>query len=125
MRIDPNCPHCDGTAWKPVDRDGVKAVERCSCFQHNQRESLSEHASIPGRFRDADFDNFSPGSPGKNPIAHEALIKVMLGARAYARGYPALPQLGLLLQGPTGVGKTHLATAVLKQLISRFSVCIF
>ena len=125
MRANPDCPHCDGTAWKPVICDGIEAVVRCDCFQRDRQEALPTRAQIPGQFSNADFDNFSPGSPRENSIAHEALIKAMLGARAYARGYPTLPQLGLLIQGPTGVGKTHLATAVLKQLLSRGFECAF
>ncbi len=125
MKPKPDCPDCDGTGWKQVVNDGVEAVERCDCFQYDRGETLTSRAQIPERFREADFDNFSPGSPRENPIAHEALIKVMLGAKAYARDYPSLSQLGLLLQGGTGVGKTHLATAVLRQLLSRGFECVF
>ena len=125
MKPNPDCPRCDGTGWKQVVNDGVEAVERCDCFQRDRGETLLSRAQIPERFREADFDNFSPGSPRENPIAHEALIKVMLGAKAYARDYPSLSQLGLLLQGATGVGKTHLATAVLRQLLSRGFECVF
>ena len=82
-------------------------------------------AQIPDKFSAAAFKNFSPGSPNSNPVAHETLVKAMLGARAYARDYPALSRLGLLLQGPTGVGKTHLAIAALKQLLSRGFECAF
>lgn len=125
MKFDPDCPQCDGTGWKPATRNGIAVVERCECFQHDRQDSLSTRAQIPEKFNNADFENFSPGSPTSNPIAHETLIKAMLGARAYARDYPALSQLGLLLQGPTGVGKTHLAIAVLKQLLSRGFECAF
>jgi DNA replication protein DnaC len=37
----------------------------------------------------------------------------------FARNYPAANETGLLLIGPSGVGKTHLAVAALRQLMSR------
>jgi DNA replication protein DnaC len=38
---------------------------------------------------------------------------------AFARDYPASAETGLLLMGPCGVGKTHLAVATLRQLMLR------
>ncbi len=38
---------------------------------------------------------------------------------AFARDYPASEETGLLLMGPCGVGKTHLAVAALRQLMLR------
>ncbi len=125
MKPNPDCPHCDGTGWKQVVNDGVEAVERCNCFQRDRGETLFVRAQIPERFRKADFENFSPGSLSENPNAYEAMVKVMLTAKAFARDYPSLSKLGLLLQGRTGVGKTHLATAVLRQLLSRGFECVF
>lgn len=125
MKADPQCPHCGGTGWKQVVRDGVEAVERCPCLQGARQEALLERARIPERFREASFDNFFPPSPRENPIANEALTRVMLTAKAFAREYPSSTKSGLMLQGPTGVGKTHLATAVLKELIARGFECAF
>ena len=42
-----------------------------------------------------------------------------IGVRQYADQYPFGERRGLLLQGPPGVGKTHLAAAALKKLIER------
>jgi len=126
MSADPQCPHCEGTGWKQVVRDGVEAVERCACLQGARQEALLGKARIPERFREASFDNFFPPSPRENPIENEALTRVMLTAKAFAREYsPSSAKSGLMLQGPTGVGKTHLATAVLKELIERGFECAF
>jgi len=125
MSADPQCPHCEGTGWKQVDRDGVEAVERCPCRLGQRQGALLEKAHIPERFREASFDNFFPPSPRENPIANEALTRVMLTAKAFAREYPSSAKSGLMFQGPTGVGKTHLATAVLKELIGRGFECAF
>jgi DNA replication protein DnaC len=45
-------------------------------------------------------------------------------AQAFVRDYPATEK-GLLLMGPSGVGKTHLAVAALKELIRRGHAGLF
>ena len=47
------------------------------------------------------------------------LEAVMVKACEYANNYPNVSKPGLLLIGPTGTGKTHLAVAALRKLMSR------
>ena len=49
----------------------------------------------------------------------------MIDASGYAREFPLTPKPGLLFQGPSGVGKTHLAVAVLRELVGRGFECMF
>ena len=99
MNADPQCPHCGGTGWKQVVRDGVEAVERCPCLQGARQEALLERARIPERFREASFDNFNPGNPRENPTENENLARAMVTASAFAREYPSSTKSGLMLQG--------------------------
>ena len=107
----PDCPDCDGTGWKQLVRDGITAVERCGCVEVHHKETLWERAAMPARFQSAGFENFR--LPRENPIAYENLGVAMNDARVFAREYPFTPKPGLMFQGNPGVGKTHLATAVM------------
>lgn len=119
----PNCPDCDGTGWRQVVKDGVTAVERCGCVEVRRKETLLRRAGLPARFQDASFETFI--LPRTNPIAYETLGMAMNDARVFAREFPFTPKLGLMFQGPPGVGKTHLAAAVLNGLVRRGFECIF
>jgi DNA replication protein DnaC len=46
-------------------------------------------------------------------------------AQGFVRDYPGSAEKGLLLMGPSGVGKTHLAVASLKELIRRGHAGLF
>lgn len=116
---DPNCTICDGTGWRPIERGDLSAVERCECNQTARPAQLLEAARIPSHFERASFDNFRLPERQHNPVANDALSKAMLDAKVFAREFPATDKRGLLLMGLSGVGKTHLAVAVLRVLLER------
>ena len=115
------CSLCGDTGWRPVEKNGWRAVEVCSCRQPPRDESWwTERARIPRGFREAgkDFDNFYDLG---NPSLQMALLK----ARGFVERYP-LVEKGLLFLGNPGVGKTHLTVAILKQLMTQKGVeCLF
>ena len=117
------CQKCAGTGWSEVTKGGVVAVERCQCVEQDRQESLAGRSAIPPRFEAAGFDNFR--LPSGNPVAAQVLTDAMIDARGYAREFPLTPKPGLLFQGPSGVGKTHLAAAVLRELVGRGFECMF
>ena len=95
----------------------MSAADRCSCVAETRQEELTENAQIPRNYRDASFESFA--LPDDNPIARRSLSDVKVVVQSFVRGYPLNPKPGLLLIGPTGAGKTHLAVAALRELISR------
>jgi DNA replication protein DnaC len=66
-------------------------------------------AKIPKRYEDCDLESYKPNNPSQKK-AKSDVIK-------FLDKYP-LVEYGLLLVGPCGVGKTHLAVALLKRVIS-------
>ena len=111
------CPHCGGSGWKIVERDGASGAERCDCRESGRAGALEERAGIPPLYRNASLDNFK--LPADNPTANRGLASVLLTVKSFTREFPSDKKSGLLLIGEPGTGKTHLAVAALRVLISR------
>jgi DNA replication protein DnaC len=110
------CPDCGGSGWKIIERAELSGAERCDCVAGERARRLEEKAAIPPLYRNASFDNFLLG---ENPIGHRDLANVLLTVKAFSREFPTDKRPGLLLIGDPGTGKTHLAVAALRILISR------
>jgi DNA replication protein DnaC len=79
--------------------------------------TLFEQANIPRRYRTCRLDNFEVHND-----SHKHALKI---SRQFVKNYPA-QDVGLVFIGPCGVGKTHLAVAVLQELIEKKrAVCLF
>src|SRR5437763_11968562 len=111
------CPQCGGSGWKIVERDGASGSGRCDCRESGRAGALEERAGIPPLYRHASLDNFK--LPADNPTAKRALASVLLTVKSFTREFPCDKESGLLLIGEPGTGKTHLAVAALRILISR------
>lgn len=114
---EPVCPKCNGSGFVVVERDGLSGAERCDCAREKWAKNIHANSNIPPLYRDASFENFA--LPNDNPVAKSALAQVMTIVGSYAREFPNTPKPGLLLIGDPGTGKTHLAVAALKRLMSR------
>lgn len=120
-----NCPLCRGTGWKLVPRaDGARGTVAvaCDCGMEERALRVMERARIPKRYEHCDFESYVTDlADGKNCTIEQAasLQKAKVIVEGFAREYPGGNQSGLLLMGNSGVGKTHLAVAALRELLKR------
>ena len=115
------CSECGNTGWSRVSRDGIEGVVRCECVKLSRADRLVQIANIPLRYAHCEFENFDP-----LPSSDRSIEKAKIAAEKFVEEYPMSQPFGLLFMGPQGVGKTHLAVSIIKQLISRKSIhCLF
>jgi DNA replication protein DnaC len=106
------CPLCNDTGWKAVIQDRDRRVTRCDCRLKGRAALLMKAARIPARYEHCELSEFDTQFDG----AHPSLQKALLGARRFLEDYP-VDRTGLVLTGPVGTGKTHLAVGIMKELI--------
>ena len=124
------CPICDGSGWKALEIVGpptppgsgstnARRVTRCDCAVRDRRERLLQQARIPKRYEHCELSNFEFEGP------HGKLAPARMQACKFVEEYP-VDTTGLLLIGSIGVGKTHLAVGIVKELLTNKGIaCLF
>jgi DNA replication protein DnaC len=111
----PCCPLCFGTGMEVVAGKGAR---RCRCRSQKAQDRLLEAAGIPRRFAECSLSSYHPtGNDGSQ-------FRALNLAYRLVREYPAVER-GLLLTGPCGVGKTHLAVGIVRGLVEKGVPCLF
>lgn len=111
----PTCALCFGTGIEVVQGKGAR---RCVCREDNLRHKLFEAAKIPKRHEACSLANYHPAKENASQLC------AFKQAFNLVRDFPAVGR-GLLFAGPVGVGKTHLAVAILRGLIEKGADCLF
>ena len=97
----------------------------CDCTVGNRAERSVARARIPGRYRHCDFENFETDNDIEQVSRQQldswnrSLAQAKLTVQRFAEEFPMGSDHGLLLMGPCGVGKTHLAVSALKAIVPR------
>lgn len=109
---DETCPKCSGYGWV-IGEDG--AARRCDCGIATRSRSgrLVDAANIPTRFQAKDFTNFRAERGDRERAA------ILDFAKRYAAGFSEGEDVGLILRGIPGCGKTHIAVAILRAVMER------
>jgi DNA replication protein DnaC len=111
------CPVCGGSGWKSAGSE--RRVVRCHCRVKLRGEALLSSSRIPKRYEHCELSNFEFDGP------HAHLMRSRMEACKFVEEYP-LDNTGLLLIGSIGVGKTHLAVGIIKELVASKGIpCLF
>lgn len=118
------CPKCSGRGWT-IERDqGAGTALPCSCKRHESEARLADLAAIPERYLSCSLKGFHVSNPDR--AIEEQLFSAKQQSQNYVDTFVGedgrFRDTGLLLIGTPGVGKTHLAVAVLNELIQRYRV---
>jgi DNA replication protein DnaC len=145
-----DCQICQGSGWKLVERTtaGAQALAvdskgaasgepklvwavPCDCTAGDRTERALAKSRVPERYRHCDFDNFETDNEIETipreqmDASNRSLSQAKLIVERFAEEFPVGSEHGLLLMGPCGVGKTHLAVAALKKIALRGHTGLF
>jgi DNA replication protein DnaC len=116
------CSICGGTGWQTIVKGKERAATPCECRVKGRPQRLLEAARIPARYEHCEFSSFEydPDDRGQKKIVEARTL-----AGRFAEEYP-VEKTGLLFTGSVGVGKTHLAVAIMKALMREKGIrCLF
>jgi DNA replication protein DnaC len=109
------CSLCFGTGMEVVAGKGAR---RCRCRTQDAQPKLLEAACIPRRYSESSLSNYHPASNNGSQL------RAFNYAYRLVHEYQAIDR-GLLFMGPCGVGKTHLAAALIRGLVEKGVPCLF
>ncbi len=109
------CSLCEGSGLRLVEQDGRLVARPCECRVERRAARMLERARIPKRYEHCTLERYNLLRG-----ADKSLKAARLMADRFVEGYPVeTGGKGLMFTGDIGVGKTHLAVGLLKELISQ------
>jgi DNA replication protein DnaC len=113
------CGLCEGSGLRIVQEGGRQVAKSCDCRVQRRATRMLERARIPKRYEHCTLESYETD----HRAAHKSQKAARLVAQRFVEGYPIETDgKGLLLTGDIGVGKTHLAVGILKELIVKRGV---
>lgn len=91
----------------------------CSCMREALVLAGIENSGFASLIHEQSFDGFSLDYYAKNPNFHEIMRRNRDFLIDYAKNFDEKSAPSILMMGGTGLGKTHLSSAVAREVISR------
>ncbi len=104
------CTKCNDT--------GFIETKMCDCMRRELILAAYETSGIGNLMRTQSFETFDLSYYAADPAAHETMSRNLQILRDYAESF-SLQSKNLLFYGGTGLGKTHLSSAVARRVIER------
>lgn len=103
----------------------------CECTFADKRSRVLERARLPKRYQHCNFESYDTDQYDRETHGGDAskwnasLAQAKVVVKGFARDFPIATEHGLMLMGPCGVGKTHLAVAALAEITLRGHSSLF
>ena len=104
------CKECSDTGF-------IDGVRMCKCFRDELVKATIISSGIGHLIEKQSFDNFDLGWYKDDPENYENMRRVLAEAKKYCKNFHKNKE-NLLLIGKTGTGKTHISTAIAREIIN-------
>ena len=104
------------TCEKCSDSGYIDGVKMCCCLRELIIKGRIESSAMGKLIEKQSFDNFELGVYAYDPKVQERMKMILAMAKTYVRDF-STKRDNLLLIGKTGTGKTHISTAIARELI--------
>lgn len=103
------CPECSDSGF-------VDGVRMCRCLKELIIKGRIEASAMGRLIETQSFDNFDLSCYSYDKKVSERMSAILAMAKNYVKNFGKKKE-NLLLIGPTGTGKTHISTAIARELI--------
>jgi DNA replication protein DnaC len=105
------CPECSDTGYV---NEGTRM---CKCFREGLIRETCLSSGMGNLIDKQTFDNFSLDRFKNDPESHKHMSSVLKEAKKFVAAFPKKRE-SLLLVGKSGTGKTHISSAIAREVIN-------
>lgn len=98
---------------------GFVDTKMCECMRSRLIEAAYDSSGMGNLLRKQSFENFEFGYYDYDPLASKRIRQIFRKMKTYAESFSRETEENLVLFGNTGLGKTHLSSALARVVIER------